>query len=69
MDVLLTDICAKALTIELAAVNTDDGILEILEEHQDVLIQMGLTCEWLQKYGWSDIDCSKPLTSNYKCAL
>jgi hypothetical protein len=30
MDVLLTDICASALTIELAAVNTDDDIVEIL---------------------------------------
>jgi hypothetical protein len=55
MDVLLTDICARALTIELAAENTDDGILEILDEHQDDLIEMGLTHDWIQENGWSDI--------------
>ena len=55
MDVLLIDMCARALIIELAAGNTDDGILEILDEHQDELIRLGLTHEWLQEYGWSDI--------------
>jgi hypothetical protein len=60
MDVLLTDICARALIMELEAGNTDDGILEILDEHQDELIRMGLTYEWLQNNGWSDIPYFTP---------
>jgi len=60
MDVLLTDICARALIIELAAGNTDDGILEILDAHQDELIRLGLTHEWLQENGRSDIPYLTP---------
>jgi hypothetical protein len=60
MDVLLTDICARALIIELAAGSTDDGILEILDAHQDELIRLGLTHEWLQENGKSDIPYFAP---------
>ncbi len=41
MDVLLTDLCARALIVELAAENTDEGILEILDGHQEDLIRLG----------------------------
>ena len=60
MDVLLTDINGRALVIELAAGNTDDGILEILEEHKEELIWLGLTYEWVQEYGWSDLGYFDP---------
>ncbi len=49
MDVLLTDICARTLIILPAAGNTDDGVLKILDEHQDKLVRPALTHEWLRQ--------------------
>ena len=37
--------------LELAAFDADQGIQEILDRHLDVLVNAGLSVEWLLKYG------------------
>jgi hypothetical protein len=78
MDVLLTDICARALIIEPAAGNTDDGILEIrmsTRMKKNKVSNLGQrltdihdisTCFWRRYYhtGWSDPVTTLPFFVN-----